>query len=151
MELPSYGWAFTPGHIDRGAVYQFVLNHIVSVDDPLEVVRITMIDTGRQGCGAVLGNDRSDVRWPTELRPLHRKSATQRRGDRGGLRSGPETVLWYPIPDLLVLKISYPRLVPQGGIEERDLHPGQQYARLLDIELATSCSSMQWKVPRAHS
>lgn len=46
MELPSYGWAFTPGHIDRGAVYQFVLNHVVSVDDPLELVRITQIDTG---------------------------------------------------------------------------------------------------------
>lgn len=46
MELPSYGWAFTPGHIDRGAVYQFVLNHVVSVDDPLELVRIAMIDAG---------------------------------------------------------------------------------------------------------
>lgn len=46
MELPSYGWAFTPGHIDRGAVYQFVLNHAVSVDDPLELVRIKTIETG---------------------------------------------------------------------------------------------------------
>lgn len=49
----------------------------------------------------------------------------------------PKTVLLYPIPDLLVLKISYPRPTPQGGIEERHLHSGQQYARLLDIELTT--------------
>jgi hypothetical protein len=48
MELPSYGWAFTPGDIDRGAVYQFVLNHVVSVDDPLELVRITMTDSGTE-------------------------------------------------------------------------------------------------------
>ncbi|MFJ6699429.1 acyclic terpene utilization AtuA family protein [Streptomyces sp. NPDC091272] len=44
MELPSYGWAFTPGDIDRGAVYQFELNHVVSVDDPLELVRMEMLD-----------------------------------------------------------------------------------------------------------
>jgi hypothetical protein len=45
MELPSYGWAFTPGDIDRGAVYQYELNHVVSVDNPLELVRITLTDT----------------------------------------------------------------------------------------------------------
>jgi hypothetical protein len=44
MELPSYGWAFTPGDIDRGAVYQFELNHVVGVDDPLELVRMEMLD-----------------------------------------------------------------------------------------------------------
>jgi len=44
MELPSYGWPFTPGDIDRGAVYEFLLNHVVSVDDPLELVRMKMLD-----------------------------------------------------------------------------------------------------------
>jgi hypothetical protein len=44
IELPSYGWPFTPGDIDRGPVYQFELNHVVSVDDPLELVRIETID-----------------------------------------------------------------------------------------------------------
>ncbi|MGB3482721.1 MAG: DUF4387 domain-containing protein [Mycobacterium sp.] len=47
----------------------------------------------------------------------------------------PRTVMLYPIPALKVLKISYPRLTPQGGVEERDLHSGQQYAYLLDVEL----------------
>ena len=41
-----------------------------------------------------------------------------------------------PVPDLAVVKISYPRVTPQGGMEERDMHSGQQYVRLLDVELA---------------
>ena len=41
----------------------------------------------------------------------------------------------FPIPDLAVLKISYPRRRPQGGPMERDMHGGQQYVRLLDIDL----------------
>jgi hypothetical protein len=44
LELPSYGFAFTPADIERGPVYQFELNHVVSVDDPLELVRTEMID-----------------------------------------------------------------------------------------------------------
>jgi hypothetical protein len=39
------------------------------------------------------------------------------------------------VADLAVLKISYPRRRPQGGAMERDMHGGQQYIRLLDIEL----------------
>ncbi|MEV5407771.1 DUF4387 domain-containing protein [Thermopolyspora sp. NPDC052614] len=47
----------------------------------------------------------------------------------------PETISFYPVPQMKVLKISYPRRTPQGGVEERDLHSGQQYAYLLDVEL----------------
>lgn len=39
------------------------------------------------------------------------------------------------IPDLLALKLSYPRRRPQGGAMERDMHGGQQYVRLLDVEI----------------
>jgi len=39
------------------------------------------------------------------------------------------------LPELLVVKISYPRRAPQGGAMERDMHGGQQYIRLLDVEL----------------
>lgn len=39
----------------------------------------------------------------------------------------------YLVPELLVLKISYPRRRPQGGPIERDMHGGQQYIRLLDV------------------
>ena len=41
----------------------------------------------------------------------------------------------FPVPDLCVLKISYARSKPQGGSLERDMHGGQQYVRLLDVEL----------------
>ena len=41
----------------------------------------------------------------------------------------------YAVPELSVLKISYPRKDPQGGMIERDLHGGQQFARLVDIEV----------------
>ncbi|MDR6530209.1 hypothetical protein J2800_000945 [Caulobacter rhizosphaerae] len=43
-ELPSYGFAFTPADIERGAVYEFKLNHVVEIDDPMALVRTTWID-----------------------------------------------------------------------------------------------------------
>ena len=48
----------------------------------------------------------------------------------------PDQIGCYPVPDLAVLKISYPRRDPQGGVVERDLHGGQQYVRLVDLELS---------------
>lgn len=47
----------------------------------------------------------------------------------------PGLVKRFPVDDLRMVKISYPRPVPQGGAVERDLHSGQQYVRLLDVEL----------------
>ena len=41
----------------------------------------------------------------------------------------------FRLPDLLVVKVSYPRREPQGGMIERDMHGGQQYVRLLDLEM----------------
>jgi hypothetical protein len=43
-ELPSYGFAFSPADIDRGPVFEFKLNHVVEVDDPMELVRTVWID-----------------------------------------------------------------------------------------------------------
>lgn len=43
-ELPSYGFAFTPADVPRGPVYEFKLNHVVTMDDPMELVRIEWID-----------------------------------------------------------------------------------------------------------
>jgi hypothetical protein len=47
----------------------------------------------------------------------------------------PAQVRHYPVPKLKVLKISYPRKTSQGGVEERDLHSGQQYTYILGLEL----------------
>jgi hypothetical protein len=40
-----------------------------------------------------------------------------------------------PVPGLNVLKVSYPRPHPQGWAGERDMHQGQSFVRLLDVEL----------------
>ena|SRR5258706_9154050 len=39
------------------------------------------------------------------------------------------------VPELLMIKLTYPRRSPQGGITERDMHSGQQYVRFLELEL----------------
>lgn len=39
------------------------------------------------------------------------------------------------VPEFHLIKISYPRATPQGGMVERDMHSGQQYVRLLDVDL----------------
>lgn len=43
-ELPSYGFPFSPAEVERGRVYDFVLNHVVATRDGLELVRRDMID-----------------------------------------------------------------------------------------------------------
>jgi hypothetical protein len=47
----------------------------------------------------------------------------------------PALVKRFPVESLNMVKISYPRSSSQGGMVERDLHCGQQYVRLLDVEL----------------
>lgn len=47
----------------------------------------------------------------------------------------PALVKRYPVGSLNMVKISYARTSAQGGEVERDMHAGQQYVRLLDIEL----------------
>lgn len=47
----------------------------------------------------------------------------------------PALVKRFAVPSLHVVKISYPRAASQGGMVERDMHAGQQYVRLLDVEL----------------
>ena len=47
----------------------------------------------------------------------------------------PDLVKAIPVPEFNLVKISYPRATPQGGMVERDMHSGQQYVRLLDVEL----------------
>lgn len=47
-ELPSYGFAFTPADIPRGQIYEFKLNHVVELDDPLELIRTVWLDLAEQ-------------------------------------------------------------------------------------------------------
>ncbi|MCI4643539.1 MAG: DUF4387 domain-containing protein [Hyphomonadaceae bacterium] len=50
--------------------------------------------------------------------------------------TNPDLVRYYPVASLSMVKISYPRPSPQGGLIERDMHSGQQYVRILDVELS---------------
>ena len=43
--LPSFAFATSPAHIDRGAAYEFVLNHVVDVDSPTEMFRLEMTES----------------------------------------------------------------------------------------------------------
>jgi hypothetical protein len=43
-ELPSYAFPFSPADTDRGPIYEFKLNHVVELDDPMELVRTEWID-----------------------------------------------------------------------------------------------------------
>ncbi len=47
----------------------------------------------------------------------------------------PEEVKLFYIPDLNVIKISYPRELPQGQKYERDMHAGQQYVQIAELEM----------------
>jgi hypothetical protein len=47
----------------------------------------------------------------------------------------PALVKRMPVDSLRMIKISYPRPHPQGWMGERDMHAGQQFARLLDVEI----------------
>lgn len=45
MPLPSYAFPFSPAEIERGAAYEFMLNHVVHVDTADELVRTVFIQT----------------------------------------------------------------------------------------------------------
>jgi pimeloyl-ACP methyl ester carboxylesterase len=59
----------------------------------------------------------------------------------------PVLVKHFLVPELSVVKISYPRQRPQGGALERDMHGGQQYNRLLDIEMGEAAMASAPPVP----
>jgi hypothetical protein len=48
IELPSYAFPFSPAEIERGRVYEFLLNHVVEVDAPSELVRVAWTDIPAQ-------------------------------------------------------------------------------------------------------
>lgn len=50
-------------------------------------------------------------------------------------RVDPAAVKYFEHPDILALKISFPRPVTAGSFEDRDLHAGQQHVPLLGLQL----------------
>jgi hypothetical protein len=43
--LPSFAFLSSPAELERGPIYEFVLQHAVSLDTPLELVRVEVDDT----------------------------------------------------------------------------------------------------------
>ena len=46
-----------------------------------------------------------------------------------------DVVAIFELPDLLAIKVSFPRPSAQGGTGDRDMHAGQQYVPLLDLQV----------------
>jgi hypothetical protein len=46
-----------------------------------------------------------------------------------------ESITIYRLPAIRVVKISFPRPSTQGGVEDRDMHAGQQHVPLAQLEL----------------
>jgi hypothetical protein len=44
--MPSFAFATSPAEIERGAVYEFVLNHVVAVASPTEMFRMSLAAVG---------------------------------------------------------------------------------------------------------
>jgi hypothetical protein len=49
--------------------------------------------------------------------------------------AAPDSVAIFRLPHIRVVKISFPRPTPQGGVHDRDMHAGQQHVPLALLEL----------------
>ncbi len=45
--MPTFAFPFSPAEVERGQIFEFVLNHIVEVAAPFDLVRCRMIDGGK--------------------------------------------------------------------------------------------------------
>lgn len=45
-ELPTFAFPYSPATTDRGALYEFALNHVMELDDPMSAFRITVTEVG---------------------------------------------------------------------------------------------------------
>lgn len=45
--MPSYAFLGSPVEIERGQIHEFVLHHVVDVDDPSELFRVVHTKAGR--------------------------------------------------------------------------------------------------------
>lgn len=78
-----------------------------------------------------------DIFLPDDATYARVAAAPGTRADAVGLLFDiePATVRVFHLPQLQALKISFPRPVGQGSPADRDIHSGQQYVPLLDIDI----------------
>jgi hypothetical protein len=51
--MPSFAFPFSPAEVELGPLYEFKLNHVVAVDDPLALTRTVHFTTGQRKRRAV--------------------------------------------------------------------------------------------------
>ena len=45
-EMPTFAFPFSPPEMSRGQIYEFCLNHVLTLDDPLDAFRIDVVEVG---------------------------------------------------------------------------------------------------------
>ena len=45
-ELPTFAFPYSPATTDRGALYEFALNHVMRLDDPMSAFRLVVDEVG---------------------------------------------------------------------------------------------------------
>lgn len=50
-ELPTFAFPHSPAQSDRGALYEFALNHVMALDDPMSAFRIEVAEVGLAKAG----------------------------------------------------------------------------------------------------
>lgn len=45
-ELPTFAFPYSPATTDRGPLYEFALNHVMALDDPMSAFRLTVSEVG---------------------------------------------------------------------------------------------------------
>jgi len=46
-EQPTFAFPFSPAEIGRGEVFEFCLNHVMELRDPMEAFRLEVAEVGR--------------------------------------------------------------------------------------------------------
>jgi hypothetical protein len=47
-ELPTFAFPYSPAQSERGAVYEFALNHVLELDEPMQAFRLEVSEVGRR-------------------------------------------------------------------------------------------------------
>lgn len=50
-ELPTFAFPYSPAQSDRGALYEFALNHVMELDDPMSAFRLVTDEVGHGHAG----------------------------------------------------------------------------------------------------
>ena len=149
--LPSFAFMASPAEIERGPLYEFLLHHVVHLDAPDDLSRTTLTEVVRTMTPPTVGDVAELVRsknagpfWQTldVFLPddaTYRRVAESQSIDEATIarlyQVSAADVTIYRLPSIRVVKISFPRPTSQGGVEDRDMHAGQQHVPLAQIVL----------------